>query len=99
VIIKRLALAGAIGLCLAAGDASAQYGQQHPLIDRLANRVIEKYQNSSCQQLAQQRHEPHSPMEEQAIQNLRSDPQLSQLFINKVAAPIANKLFECGLIP
>jgi hypothetical protein len=97
-MIKKLTVAAGIGLLLLAGAAGAQY-EQHPLIDRLANRVIEKYQNSSCQQLAYQRHEPKSPMEEQAIQNLRSDPQMSQLFINKVAAPIANKLFECGLIP
>jgi hypothetical protein len=98
-MIKRLTVVAAIGLFLVvAGDAGAQY-EQHPLIDKLANRVIQKYQNSSCQQLANQRHEPKSPMEEQAIQNLRSDPQLSQLFISKVAAPIANKLFECGLIP
>jgi hypothetical protein len=97
-MFKRLTLLAAIGLFLVAGNARAQY-EQHPLIDKLANRVIQKYQNSSCQQLANQRHEPKPPMEEQAIQNLRSDPQLSQLFINKVAGPIANKLFECGLIP
>jgi len=97
-MIKRLSLAAAIGLFLVAGDAGAQY-EQHPMVDAIANRVIQKYENSSCQQLAHQRHEQKPPMEEQVIQNLRSDPQLSQLFINKVAAPIANKLFQCGLIP
>jgi hypothetical protein len=30
---------------------------------------------------------------------LRNDPQMRQVFLNKVAAPIANKLFECGMIP
>ena len=37
-------------------------------------------------------------MEQEAIQMLRSDPQLSATFINKVAAPIANKMFACGMI-
>jgi hypothetical protein len=30
---------------------------------------------------------------------LQGDPQMRQIFINKVAAPIANKMFECGMIP
>jgi hypothetical protein len=27
------------------------------------------------------------------------DPQMRTEFLNRVAAPIANKLFECGMIP
>jgi hypothetical protein len=38
-------------------------------------------------------------MEQKALQMLRNDPQMRTAFINKVAAPIANKLFECGMIP
>jgi hypothetical protein len=38
-------------------------------------------------------------MEQEAIQRLRSEPQLRSAFINGVAAPIANKMFECGMIP
>jgi hypothetical protein len=30
---------------------------------------------------------------------LKSDPQMRSAFISKVAAPIANKMFECGMIP
>jgi hypothetical protein len=30
---------------------------------------------------------------------LRSDPARRAAFIDKVAAPIANKMFECGMIP
>jgi len=30
---------------------------------------------------------------------LRNDPQMRQAFVDKVAAPIVNKMFECGLIP
>jgi hypothetical protein len=38
-------------------------------------------------------------MEERAIQALRNDPQMRNAFINRVAAPIVNKMFECGMIP
>jgi len=33
------------------------------------------------------------------VQFLHSDPQMKTVFIDKVAAPIANKMFDCGLIP
>ena len=38
-------------------------------------------------------------MEERVVRLLHEDPRMRQEFINRVAAPIANKLFECGLIP
>jgi hypothetical protein len=30
---------------------------------------------------------------------LHNDPNMRNEFMNRVAAPIANKLFECGMIP
>jgi hypothetical protein len=79
---------------------SSSFAQQDPLLDELAGRVVQKYQTSSCQQLAAQRgHHPTGPMEERAIRMLHEDPGMRQEFINRVAAPIASKLFECGLIP
>ena len=70
-----------------------------PVLDMVANRVVQKYQQSSCQQIAAQRNQSHGPEEQHAIQILHENPQMRQEFINRVAAPIANKLFECGLIP
>ena len=53
--------------------------------------------------MAQQKSQPptgqRAQMEQRAIQLLRNDPQMRTEFLNRVAAPIANKLFECGLIP
>ena len=72
---------------------------QHPLLDALANKVIQKYQNSSCQQIAQQKSQPPSPQDVKVVQFLRTDPQLRTEFINKIAGPVANKLFDCGMIP
>ena len=78
-------------------------GAQHPMLDMAANKVVQKYQQSTCEQLwqekAQEKGQPKPAMEQEAIQMLRGDPQMSAAFINKVAAPIANKMFECGMIP
>jgi hypothetical protein len=73
----------------------------HPILDQVANKVILKYQNSTCQQLWTEREQktPPTPQQQKVIQFLKSDPQMRTLFLNKVAAPIANKMFTCGMIP
>ena len=91
-------VASAIALFCAAVSA-----QQFPIMDKIADKVIQKYQSSTCEQLWQQKAEkgktPESPMEQRALEMLKSDPQMRSAFISKVAAPIANKMFECGMIP
>jgi hypothetical protein len=72
---------------------------QYPMLDMVANKVIQKYQAAPCEQLSQQRSQPKSPEEQKVIQLLRTDPQMRTEFLNRVAAPIANKMFECGIIP
>jgi hypothetical protein len=91
---KRLTLI-AVALGVTAGIAYAQY----PILDMVADRVVQKYQSSSCEQLWQKKGEPKSMEEQRVIGLLQSDPQMRIAFINKVAAPIANKMFECGMIP
>jgi hypothetical protein len=93
-----VSLLGGLPILLLAGVASAQYGQ-YPLLDKAADKVIQKYQYSSCEQLWQERGQPKSQREQEAVNFLRSDPQMRAMFINRVAAPIANKMFECGMIP
>lgn len=75
--------------------------QQYPVLNQVAQKVIAKYQTSTCEQLWQQKASkaPPSAEEQKVIQFLKSDPQMRQAFINQVAAPIANKMFECGMIP
>jgi hypothetical protein len=81
--------------------SGAEAQQQYPIMDKIANKVILKYQQSSCQQLQQKESQkaPPSPEEVKAVQFLHSDPQMRIAFINKIAPPIANKLFDCGMIP
>ena len=38
-------------------------------------------------------------IEEKALAMLRKDPQMRTQFLNRVAGPFANKMFECGMIP
>jgi hypothetical protein len=79
--------------------AGVAVAQQYPVLDMVAGKVIQKYQNATCEQLWQKKGEPKSQKEQEVIQLLRSDPQMRQVFIDKVAAPIANKMFECGMLP
>jgi hypothetical protein len=79
----------------------AQAQSQYPVLDKIAGKVIQNYQQSSCEQLWQKKSAkaPPSAEEQKIIGFLKSDPQMRTVFIDKVAAPIANKMFECGMIP
>jgi len=97
---KRFSLFAVAFVLLPVSIASAQ---DYPIMEKVAQKVIQKYQTSSCQQLAEEKSQPptgmRAEMEQRAIEALRNDPQMRTAFINQVAAPIANKLFECGMIP
>ena len=82
---------------------TAVNAQDFPVLDQIAQKVIQKYQQATCEQLWQERAQkgkkPESPMEQRAVEMLKSDSAMRAAFINKIAAPIANKMFECGMIP
>jgi len=94
-----------ISLCAVAvtRGRSVSSAQQFPVLDAIANRIVQKYQGSTCEQLwqerAQKQNQPKTPEEQHAITMLQSNPQMRAEFISRVAAPIANKLFDCGMIP
>jgi hypothetical protein len=75
--------------------------QQYPIMDKVADKVILQYQQSSCEQLWMKKSAkaPPTPEEQKAVAFLKSDPQMRAAFINKIAPPIANKMFDCGMIP
>jgi hypothetical protein len=74
-------------------------GAQGPIMDMVANKVIQKYEQSTCEQLWEERGKPKPAQEQELIQLLRGDPQMRTVFLNKVAGPVANKMFDCGMIP
>jgi hypothetical protein len=102
-VVALMSFAGLIlGLALLRpSHVNAQPAQQYPILDKVAAKVIAKYQNSSCEQLYQSKSQKAAPgpEEQKVITFLHNDAQMRTVFINKVAPPIANKLFECGLIP
>jgi hypothetical protein len=74
---------------------------QHPVLDAVANKVVQKYQQSTCQQLMQQKSQkqPPSAGEQKAMEMLRTDPQMRHEFVSIVADPVVDKLIQCGMIP
>jgi hypothetical protein len=69
------------------------------LLDYAAERVVQKYKTSTCEQLKQAKAEGPSLKEKEAIAFLHSDDQARQSFIDKIAAPVANEMFECDMFP
>ena len=71
-MIKRINL---LVLLLCCGAASAQPAQ-YPVMDKVVQKVLEKYQNSSCQQLANEKSQRPSgkkaQMMDRAVQTLRN---------------------------
>ena len=94
-------LAGSVVLMRLYANPSAP--QQYPVMEAIADKLIQKYQTSTCEQLwkekAQKQGKPQPENVQKAVELLRNDPQMRVAFINKIAAPIANKMFECGMIP
>ena len=92
---KRIFLVAGVLAFFVAGVAVGQ-GR---IMEEVVQKVIAKYQSSSCEQLWEAKGQPQSPEKQRAVQFLRNDPTARAEFLNQVAAPIANKLFECGMIP
>jgi hypothetical protein len=84
-----------------ATNASAE-PQQYPVMDKIADKLIAKYQTATCEQLwldKSKKPAPKTQEQQEVVQLLRDDAQMRAYFLGKVAPPIANKMFECGMIP
>jgi hypothetical protein len=103
---SRVSLLVVLALLLIATIPQTQQAQPpspYPMADMIAERIIAKYNNATCVQLAEMKSEKptgeKAVMEGRVIAALKADPQMRAYFIGKIAAPIANKMFECGMIP
>jgi replication initiation and membrane attachment protein DnaB len=92
---KSIGVAVFVSILIAAGAAAAQ----GMLLDYAADKVINKYQSATCDQLKALKGEPPTEKQKTAVNFLRNDSQARVAFINKIAAPVLNKMFECGMIP
>ena len=83
--------------------ANAAHGQGFPIVDKIAQKLIAKYQNATCEQLwqekAQGQGQPKSAEEQKAIAILQQDPAMQAALFSQVATPIVTKMFQCGMIP
>ena len=92
---RKTVLVAAIPAALAAAIVYAQM----PIVDAVAGKVVQKYQSSTCEQLWQNRGKAASPEEQRVLGFLKQDAAARQEFFNKIAGPVMNKMFECGMIP
>jgi hypothetical protein len=92
---KSFGVAIFVSALIVAGAVAAQ----GMLVDTAADKVIAKYQAASCDQLKAQKSEPPSEKEKIALDLLRDDPKARVAFVDKIAAPVLNKMFECNMIP
>ncbi|MGO8968326.1 MAG: hypothetical protein ACLQDQ_02025 [Myxococcaceae bacterium] len=87
------------GLAVCALIVAGACTGQGMLQEYAADQVIKKFQGATCEQLKAQKLQPPSEKEKAAVAFLKSDDQARKLFIDKIAAPVLNKMFECGMIP
>ncbi len=75
--------------------------QRYPMLDDVADKVVQKYQSATCEQLWEKKYhqQPKSDMELRIIQLLREDAGMRDEFFRRVSIPITLKLFQCGIIP
>lgn len=97
-MVKRSYL---VALLLALLYVTAAVSQQYPVVNAVANKVVQKYQTSTCQQLmlAKAQKAPPSPGEQKAMEMLKTDTQMRHEFVSIVADQVVNKLIQCGMIP
>jgi hypothetical protein len=92
---RSIGVAVLVSALFVAGGAAAQ----GMLLDFAADKVVQKYQTATCEELKAQKGEAPSEKQKMAIEFLRNDSQARKAFIDRIAAPVLNKMFECGLIP
>jgi hypothetical protein len=104
-ICRTSALIALLVLIASAPSASPQQSQ-YPILDKFAQKVIDKYRTTSCADLKAKKEAPkpaqpadQAQMKQKVVMMLRNDPKMREHFLNMIAAPIANKMFECGMVP
>ena len=96
---KRFWLLAFVPVVLFAGVAYAQF----PIMDKVADKVIQKYQSSTCQQLwAEKARDRASRSRRWSSAWSRCCSRIHRCARHsspRSSAPIVNKMFECGMIP
>lgn len=86
-----------ITLVLCGAAYVAVQDHKYSEIDNLSQKVIDTYQRMSCEDIASKRGEI-TQVNERVVKVMHESVDIRRKFINRIAAPVANKLFACGLI-
>ena len=96
----------ALFVLIATAPSAWPQQSQYPILDKLAQKVITKYQTTSCADLKAKKEAPkpaepgdQAQMKQKIVMMLHNDPKMRAHFLNMIAGPIANKMFECGMVP
>jgi glucan biosynthesis protein len=111
--LPLLRLAVTLGVFALTHPVLAQASDPLPdeVVNAIAQKTLQKFNNSSCQDLATSMAQHHQQqmsgqpptlkdqLTARFVQRLRQDPQLAQAFFAQISTPVLTKLFECGLVP
>jgi hypothetical protein len=104
--LSRTSALIALSVLIAGAPSASPQQNQYPILDKFAQKVIDKYQSTSCADLKAKKEAPktaqsgdQAQMKQKVVMMLRNDPKMREHFLNKIAGPIANKMFECGMVP
>ena len=104
--LSRTSALIALSFLIASAPSASPQQNQYPILDKFAQKVIDKYQATSCADLKAKKEAPktaesgdQAQMKQKVVMMLRNDPKMREHFLNKIAGPIANKMFECGMVP
>jgi hypothetical protein len=96
----------ALFVLITSAPAASPQQSQYPILDKFAQKVIDKYRTTSCADLKAKKEAPkpaepanEAQMKQKVVTLLRNDPKMREHFLNMIAGPIANKMFECGMVP
>jgi hypothetical protein len=79
--------------------AAIAWSQRGRVLDMAADEVTQKFKTATCEELKAKKDEPPTMMKKVALSMLRDDPEARTAFIDKIAAPVLNKMVECGMAP
>jgi hypothetical protein len=84
-----------VALAVTAVGVSAS---QYPVVDMVAQKVIQKYQSSTCEQLWEARGKPKPKEEQNLIEILKYNRQMRQVFLDEVAGGEQNVRMRPGIV-
>jgi len=90
---------GLIVVALVVVVGAVTWSSRGKVLDYAADEVVNKFQTLNCEQLKTQKDEPPTLAKKVALGLLSNDEKARVAFIDRIAAPVLNKMIECGLAP